>query len=186
MTGTVLVVDDEPLIADGHAARLRPEYDVHTAYGGHEAVETARELEPDVVLLDRRMPDLDGDEVLERLRDLPVEPRVAMLTGIEPATDVATMPFDGYLVKPVAEEDLRKTVAALFERGSYDERLQEYFALASRIAVLETETDPLELRTDTRYWRLQDRKRRMKRSLDDRLDELGNEGYLIAVGDDAE
>lgn len=182
MTGTVLVVDDERLIADGHAARLRSEYDVHTAYGGYEAVDVADDVDPDVVLLDRRMPDLDGDEVLERLRELPSPPRVAMLTGVEPATDVATMPFDDYLVKPVSEDALRETVASLFERTTYDDRMQEYFALASRIAVLETETDPIDLRTDISYWRLQDRKRRMKRELDERLDELGQDGYALALG----
>lgn len=185
MPGTVLVVDDQPAIAAGHAARLEDEYEVYTANGGHEALDVATDVDPDVVLLDRRMPDLDGDEVLDRLRNRPDPPRVAMLTGIEPEVDVATMPFDGYLVKPVEAHELRETVAALVERSTYDARLQEYFSLASRIAVLETETDPIELRSDIRYWRLQDRKRRLRRSLDEQLELLedrGHNGYRIAVG----
>lgn len=184
MSGTVLVVDDEPHIAAGHAARLRDEYDVHTATGGVDGLEVAREVDPDVVLLDRRMPDLDGDEVLDRLQSLPDPPRVAMLTGVEPETDVVSMPFDDYLVKPVGKRALRETVAALFERSTYDERLQEFFSLASRLAVLETETDPVDLRTDPHYWRLQDRKRRLRRSLDEQLDDLGNASIRIAVGDE--
>jgi two-component system response regulator AdeR len=183
MSGTVLVVDDQPHIAEGHAARLRDEYDVYTAIGGREGIAVAEEVDPDVVLLDRRMPDLDGDEVLERLRELEAPPRVAMLTGIEPDVDVVTMPFDDYLVKPVSERALKETVASLFERSTYDARLQEFFSLASRIAVLETETDPVELRMDPHYWRLQDRKRRMRRSLDERLDGLGHDGLHIAIGD---
>lgn len=185
MTGTVLVVDDQPDIAEGHAARLRDEYDVHAAGGGEAGLEVAREVSPDVVLLDRRMPDMDGDEVLDRLQAFESPPRVAMLTGVEPEVDVVRMPFDDYLVKPVSERALRETVRALFDRSTYDERLQEFFSLASRIAVLETETDPVELRNDIRYWRLQDRKRRLKRSLDEQLDGLGENGLRIAVGDDS-
>jgi CheY-like chemotaxis protein len=66
-TPTVLIADDEAAIVDGQAARLTDEYRVRRAYGGHEALEQVGE-EVDVALLDRRMPDLSGDEVLDRIR----------------------------------------------------------------------------------------------------------------------
>jgi CheY-like chemotaxis protein len=64
---TVLIVDDESEVADVYALRLREEYETRTAYGGEEALDTI-DSDMDVVLLDRRMPDLSGDEVLERIR----------------------------------------------------------------------------------------------------------------------
>lgn len=65
---TVLVVDDEPDVADAYAAQLDDQYIVSTAYGGDEALERI-DVSVDIVLLDRRMPSTSGDEVLERIRN---------------------------------------------------------------------------------------------------------------------
>lgn len=111
---TVLFVDDEPAIADGHAARLSDDYEVRTAYGGEEAMETMDD-EIDVVCLDRRMPGMSGGEVLEAIREEGYDCRVLMLTGVEPDRDVVEMGFDDYIVKPVGGEQLRETVERLLE-----------------------------------------------------------------------
>ena len=67
---TVVVVEDEPDLADLYTAWLDDDYDVHAAYGGEEALELIDDLGAvDVVLLDRRMPEVSGDEVLSALRD---------------------------------------------------------------------------------------------------------------------
>lgn len=178
----VLVVDDEPAVADGQAERLAEHYRVETAYGGRAALETIRSSEFDVVLLDRRMPNLDGDAVLERIRELPDPPRVAMVTGVEPDVDVVGMPFDDYVVKPANTTELRETVEGLLTRADYDEHLQEYFAVASKIAVLETERDPGSLAEYEEYERLQDRFDRLRCRLNERLDDLGAESYAVALG----
>jgi CheY-like chemotaxis protein len=61
---TVLVVDDEQRAADTYANVLASEYDTRTAYGGEEALELVETADFDVVLLDRRMPELTGDDIL--------------------------------------------------------------------------------------------------------------------------
>lgn len=116
---TVLLVDDEPAIADGHAAVLEEEagYDTRTAYRGDEALEVMDD-DVDAVVLDRRMPGATGREVLESIRDAGYDCRVVMLTGVEPDADVVEMGFDAYVVKPVDEGELAGTIDDLLaERG---------------------------------------------------------------------
>ena len=91
----VLVVDDEPSLAELLASVLRYEgWEIRTAADGSSAVRTAREFQPDAIVLDIMLPDFDGVEVMRRMRaDLPdicvlfltardaVEDRVAGLTA---------------------------------------------------------------------------------------------------------
>jgi DNA-binding response OmpR family regulator len=144
MTGNdkpvVLVVDDDGDLADTYGLWLRDEYEVRTAYDGESALD-AVSPEVDVVLLDRRMPGMPGDEVLERIRERGLDCRVSMLTAVEPETDIIEMPFDEYLVKPVSAEDVRETVEELLRRGELDEELREYMSLSSTLAALEAEGD---------------------------------------------
>jgi two-component system OmpR family response regulator len=74
----VLVVDDEPTLAEVLASVLRYEgWEVRTAADGSAAVRTAREFGPDAVILDVMLPDVDGLEVLRRLRG--ANPHVCVL-----------------------------------------------------------------------------------------------------------
>ena len=132
----VLIVDDDRALADTCEYWLREEYDVRVAYGGKQALEQV-DADVDVVLLDRRMPNLSGDEVLDAIDDRGLNCRVAMMTAVAPDTDIVEMPFDEYLVKPVDEESVTETVEELLVRAEFDERIREYFALASTEAVLD-------------------------------------------------
>ncbi|MXR43334.1 response regulator [Halobaculum sp. WSA2] len=144
---TVLLVDDESALVSLYSAYLEGRYEVRTATDGEEALSIADES-VDVALLDRRMPGMNGREVLRELRAAEIGCRVAMLTAVEPTTDIVDMPFDDYRTKPVEESELIGLVEVLVERASYDERSQEFFALASKKAALEvageTSTDAYE------------------------------------------
>ncbi|WP_424002937.1 response regulator [Haloarcula salina] len=133
----VLVVDDESDVADTYARQLRDRYTVETAYSGEEALDR---LDPsvDVVLLDRRMPDRTGDEVLSAIRDDRHDARVAMVTAVEPDFDIIEMPFDDYVVKPVTEADLVETVERLLRYADYEERLRECYSLTAKYAALQS------------------------------------------------
>jgi DNA-binding response OmpR family regulator len=171
---TVLIVEDEPDLADLYATWLDEEYDVRTAYGGHEALELFDD-DVDVVLLDRRMPDMPGDEVLESIRADGGDCRVAMVTAVEPDFDIIAMGFDDYLVKPVAKDDLHRTVTNLLRRDEYEGGVQELFALTSKKALLEAEKSPAELETHEEYRELADRVDELRDSLDATLDEFSEE-----------
>jgi predicted DNA binding protein/CheY-like chemotaxis protein len=154
---TVLVVDDDRALADTCEYWLREEYDVRVAYGGTQALERVDDS-VDVVLLDRRMPDVSGDDVLEEIDARGLDCRVAMMTAVAPDTDIVEMPFDEYLVKPVDEESVTEAVEELLVRAEFDDRIREYFALASTEAVL----DGREVRDPTALDELTDRVRELR------------------------
>jgi DNA-binding response OmpR family regulator len=180
-TPTVLVVDDEPAIVDGHAARLESEYVVRTAYDGTEALDHLDET-VDVVLLDRRMPGLGGEEVLQHIREAGHDCRVAMLTGVEPSFDILDMGFDDYVTKPISKDDLFDVVERLLRRARYDRQLQEFFALASKAAALETDYDADVLTANPEYQSLRADMEQLREELDDALDQLpAQERFAIAT-----
>ncbi|MFC6872364.1 response regulator transcription factor [Halobellus marinus] len=185
----VLVVEDEPDLADLYATWLRSEYRVRVAYGGREALEKLDD-EVEVVLLDRRMPDLSGDEALKEIRERGFDCRVAMVTAVEPDFDIVEMGFDDYLVKPVSRESLTETVEGLRLRESYDEGMQELFSLASKKAILEAEKDAVALENNEEYQQLSARVEELREQLDRTVGEFDDEEDVAAmyrdIGDDFE
>jgi DNA-binding response OmpR family regulator len=176
----VLVVEDEPDLADLYATWLKDEYRVRTAYGGREALEELDD-EVAVVLLDRRMPDLSGDEALEAIRERGVDCRVAMVTAVEPDFDIVEMGFDDYLVKPVSRDSLKETVENLLLRSSYDVGIQELFSLASKKALLEAEKDAVALEENDEYQQLTERVVELREELNQTLAQFDDEHDLTAI-----
>jgi CheY-like chemotaxis protein len=130
------VVDDDEDVADTYALWLDGEYDVAVAYSGEEAIEAVDDA-VDVVLLDRRMPEVPGDEVLSHIRASGIDCRVSMLTAVEPDSDLVELPFDEYLVKPVTRDDVVEAVEDLLLRDSLEDDAQEYLAMQSAAEALE-------------------------------------------------
>jgi len=176
----VLVVEDERDLADLYATWLRDEYRVRVAYGGREAIEKLDD-EVDVALLDRRMPDLSGDETLQAIREEGISCRVAMVTAVEPDFDIVAMGFDDYMVKPVSRGGLTDTVENLLLRNSYDEGIQELFALASKKALLESEKDPATLESNEEYRKLSDQVAELRADLDETLASFNGDRDIEAM-----
>ncbi len=170
---TVLVVDDEEALADLYAQLLSIEYNVRTATTGSEALEKADET-VDVALLDRRMPDMSGGEVLEKLRDRGLNCRIGMLSAVEPTGEIVDMPFDDYKLKPISEEELHSLVEVLLKRATYDAQSREFFRLASKKATLETNDN-----TDTEEYRqLVETLEDLREDIDATLDSVSAEGFF--------
>ena len=178
-TPTVLVVDDEPNVAEAYGLFLPDSYETLTATGGEAALDALTD-DVDVVLLDRRMPDVTGDDVLERIREDGYDPRVAMVTGVDPDLDVLELGFDDYLVKPVGRDDVRDTVDDLLQLQAYTDDVQEYFALAKKRATLEKSTPTRELEADDRYQDLFERTDELKTTVDATFDGLDDEAQTGA------
>jgi two-component system response regulator MprA len=115
----ILVVDDDPEIVSFLKRGLTYEgYSVDTASDGAEALAKAREIEPDLVILDIMMPGIDGVEVSKRLRqasDVPILILTAKGTVADRVTGLDSG-ADDYLVKPFAFEELVAQVRALLRR----------------------------------------------------------------------
>jgi len=179
---SVLVVDDEKEVADVYALRLRDQYDTDTAYGGEAALEAVDE-DTDVMLLDRRMPDVSGDDVLERVRDRGLDCRVIMITAVDPDFEIIDMPFDDYLCKPVEKADLESAIEQQITAGRYDERLSEYMNVSSKLALLEEEKPPTMLDDNEDIERLRDRAEELKAELDDALEQFDDiDSAFLEIG----
>jgi CheY-like chemotaxis protein len=113
----ILVVDDNHDAANSLVMLLRClGYEARAAYDGQDALDAAEEFAPRIVLLDLRLPVIDGYEVARRLRrtSLPINMLVAVsgLDGEETAARVRSAGFDCHLVKPVDPVRLEKLLAA--------------------------------------------------------------------------
>ncbi|MEE6208838.1 response regulator [Salarchaeum sp. III] len=181
-TPVVLAVDDEERVTEAYSLWLPDEYTVLTAVDGEQALSMLDET-VDVVLLDREMPNMHGDEALDRMREQGYDCRVAMVTGVEPDVDIIEMGFDTYLTKPVTGEDLREVVEDLLSRATFDSRSQRFFALVAKQSTLETELTRSELDANEEYQELTREVERLQEELDETLTSMGAEGVEASYRD---
>ncbi|HYJ49383.1 MAG TPA: response regulator transcription factor [Microbacterium sp.] len=117
----VLVVDDEQMLTDLLSMALRMEgWEVRTAGSGLHALQAARDFEPDAIVLDIMMPDLDGMAVLQRLRHSGNDVPVLFLTAKDAVGDrVAglTAGGDDYVTKPFSLEEVVARLRGLMRRA---------------------------------------------------------------------
>lgn len=170
---TVLVVEDQKGLAEAYSAVLSPEYTVLTAFNGQDALAKV-DSDVDVILLDRRMPGMSGDEVLAELTARGITAKVAMLTAVEPDTDIIDMPFDDYVTKPVDNDQLLNLVETLLMWATYDEYSQEFFRLASKKKALESADREY---TDE-YQQVLNRMKEIQTKVDSTLEELSEASRL--------
>lgn len=117
----ILAVDDEQMLTDLLAMALRMEgWEVRTAASGLEALQVARDFEPDALVLDVMMPDLDGMSVLRRLREAGNLVPVVFLTAKDSVSDrIAglTAGGDDYVTKPFSLEEVIARLRAVIRRA---------------------------------------------------------------------
>jgi two-component system OmpR family response regulator len=145
----VLVVDDEPSLAELLSSVLRYEgWEVQTASDGLGAVRAARDFKPDAVVLDVMLPDIDGLEVLRRLRQ--EQPRVCVLfltarDAVEDRIAGITAGGDDYVTKPFSLEEVLARLRGLLRRADLTRSNSEN-VLA--VADLTMDEDAREVRRD--------------------------------------
>jgi two-component system NarL family response regulator len=121
----VLVVDDHSLLRTGVANIINQETDlavVAEAANGREAVEAFRTHRPDVVLMDLRMPEMEGVEAVRRIREIDPQARVIVLTTYDADEDIARALQAGakaYILKDIAADALVACVRDVLNGKSY-------------------------------------------------------------------
>ncbi|MFN3345055.1 MAG: sigma-54-dependent transcriptional regulator [Chloroherpetonaceae bacterium] len=131
---SILVVDDEPLLVEFIKESLELEgYAVETASNGASALEVARQSFPDIVLLDYHLPDMNGVEILKKLREQDSSIQVLILTGhndVKTAFEAMRCGAADYILKPFDLESLKLSIAKVAEKIS----------LRNQIRILSKET----------------------------------------------
>ncbi|HLF90182.1 MAG TPA: response regulator transcription factor [Anaerolineales bacterium] len=121
----ILIVDDHAVVRKGLAMVLRLEPDfqiVGEAGNGQEALTLAEHMDPDIILLDRMMPGMDGKAVAQALRDRASRARILILTGTEldeSALDVLAVGIDGYVLKEIEPAELKTAIRTLASGQPY-------------------------------------------------------------------
>ncbi len=119
----VLLVDDEERFRKNLADRLQLRgYAVDQAGDGEEAIRALRRFRPDVILLDRKMPKLSGEDTLREIKRIAPETQVIMLTGhasFDSATETGRLEAFAYLEKPCETPELIRTLEAARQEKDY-------------------------------------------------------------------
>ncbi|MBP2030252.1 CheY-like chemotaxis protein [Methanohalophilus levihalophilus] len=122
----ILVVDDEPDIPDLIKLSLATEpYDFLVAYSGKEAVETATKELPDLLLLDIMMPDMDGYEVVEKLKTVRETSDIAIImvsakTNVEDKLKGMELGIDDYISKPFDKREINARIKMVMKRFGWN------------------------------------------------------------------
>ncbi len=112
----VLFIEDEPALRLSYQRAFASRYEAAYAATGAEALRLLDEHQPDVAVLDLRLPDTDGIDLLRRLRAKVPGLRVIITSAymsFEPQLQVLDLPHNGYLVKPFDLADLAQRIDAL-------------------------------------------------------------------------
>lgn len=120
MAGTIMIVEDEPAVARGVQVALEREgYDVAVVPTGEEALSRFADIAPDIVLLDVRLPGIDGFEVCRQLRRETRAPVLFLTARADEVDKVVGLEIgaDDYLVKPFSVRELVSRVKALLRRA---------------------------------------------------------------------
>lgn len=127
----ILIVEDEKEIAQLiNSCLTREGFNCHLVHDGLSAIQKAKEIQPDLIVLDLMLPQLDGLEVCNRLRNQPLEkdPYILMLTAkgeeIDRIVGLSTG-ADDYLVKPFSTRELVARIRALLRRSMRHGGMQE-------------------------------------------------------------
>ncbi len=137
---SILIVDDEKNIRMALSLALEPlGMETDTAVNGEDALQKLREKEYGLILLDLKMPGMDGMDVLRQVRKMRPDIRVIIITAhgsIESAVEAMKLGAVDFIQKPFAPQEIRDLASVVIDREKIDERLAadyiSHFELAKR------------------------------------------------------
>lgn len=115
---SILICDDELSIRESLKAYLENNYRLSTAKSGQEAIDAVSKGNFDLVMIDIKMPDIDGLEAIRQIKNFNPDQKIIVLTGYETtsiAEEAAKLGVNAYLTKPIGKEKLLKTVVEIIQ-----------------------------------------------------------------------
>jgi DNA-binding response OmpR family regulator len=144
MPKKILIVDDEKLVTETLAGMLQLRgYQVSKAFDGEAALARLKDSAPDLVLLDMKLPGIDGLDVLKTIRKDYPEVFVVVTTGYDSQykKKVDQIGADGFFVKPVLVSDLKEKIEELFNKGKPKPATDTLTIMMSEKATVSKEED---------------------------------------------
>lgn len=171
---TILIVDDEEMVAESYELYLQDDYETIVELSGGAALMELDQREVDLVLIDRRMPGMSGDVVIDHIEKWDMDFQVIMVTAVDPDIDIIDMPCDGYLTKPVSEGEMREAVERAFLIDHYEDLISEYNQLSEKYEVLTSQFSTRELSNKRRFEELEQQMERMETEIADTADQFSD------------
>ena len=136
----VMIVEDEESLAQLYDHKLNDDFETIVA---NNAAEALKKLGPEYsyLVLDRRLPGMSGDKILEYLRDQAYDVSVIIVSAIDPDQDVIEHPYDEYLTKSVAGDELLDAINRVEKKNRLVALFQQYIRKAQTLALLESKVD---------------------------------------------
>jgi DNA-binding HxlR family transcriptional regulator/DNA-binding response OmpR family regulator len=132
---SVLILEDERMVADMLADYFSGRYDAQYVRYGEDALDAYGD-DIDIVIIDRNLERMSGDEVAARIRDEDGQALLLCVSGVEPADDIYELAYDDYIYKPAGEDQMRARIELLLNRAELEGPVREYLALRSKQAAL--------------------------------------------------
>lgn len=145
---TILLIEDEADVRQGLATLLGDRYNVLEAGSGQEAIQLYEQYQMNLslVMLDIRLPDMSGLEILKALRAINVNPDIIMATAIKDQTSAIQAMQDGavdYLVKPFLAADVQAAIKRVIDKQDFRRKIREVKEMAEKSAILAERRDIL-------------------------------------------
>lgn len=172
----VLIVEDESNLRELYHAWVEQHYDVVSVSTGKEAITKIVDGTTtfDVILLDRHLPDISAETIIEESRIHQPNSQIGIVSAVRPETDIIELDIDSYLHKPVEEPEVLSLVDRLVDRSQYNERLNDYYAKADKLATLQQYNDKEELESNERYNALVDDLQIISQEMEELVDFTNN------------
>lgn len=167
---TTLVVDDMDGCRELYSEWLNRQTTVRTATGKADGIEQMSHA-VDLVILDRDLSGDDGRTVAVAMDEQGYDVHIVMVSWMEADFDIVEYPIDSYVEKPITEHDLLGIVEQYERQQRYQNALEEYFALSSKLAAIEAKQSPESLESNPEYARLTDRVEQKRAEVDEAIAE---------------
>jgi DNA-binding response OmpR family regulator len=167
---TILIVDDMDGCRELYSEWLDGRATVRTATGKDDGIAQMGH-EVDLVILDRDLSGDDGRTVAVEMDEQGYDVHIVMVSWMEADFDIVEYPIDSYVEKPLTEQDFLAIVTQYERQQGYQNALEEYFALSSKLAAIEAHQSSESLASNPEYDRLKEQVEAKRQEVDEAITE---------------